>query len=143
MNITGKDHIQATIEFVDHLFGEGMGVRHLRFLERLENRALREMIVSYHAIEADERWLTVQENYLLGLCTLCATQRHDTAAMFAKVARHVGVPREKILEAVGRLGMWIGGLAAAEATFVIQRAVADYDTRGLESLALWFPLERD
>lgn len=140
MNQTApKNAVQATIEYVDRLFGPGMGARHLRFLERLQNDALREMILRYHAVEADTRWLSIEENYLLGMCVLCAGGQFDTAAMFAKTLLHIGTSKHKVLEAVGRLGMWIGGLPAAEAAFKIQRAVTEYERDPIGSLCVWFP----
>lgn len=131
----------ATVQYVERLFGAGMGERHLRFLRRLENAPLREMILRYHAVEADTRWLSIEENYLLGMCVLCASGHFDTAAMFAKTLRHLGVDRRKILEAVGRTAMWVGGLPAAEAALRMQRAVTEYERLGVASLAIWFPEE--
>lgn len=133
--------IRRTIAFVDKLFGQGMGARHVRFLERVENDALRNAIHDYHAIEADTSWLSIEENYLLGLCTLCAIRNFDTAAMFAKTLMHLDVPKQRILEATARLSMWVGGLAAADASFVVQRAIREYESKGLESMAVWFPKE--
>lgn len=131
--------VRITVEYVDGIFGPGMGRRHLRFLERLENSALRQLILSYHAIEGDSRWLSLEENYLLGMCTLCATRDFATAAMFAKTLMHLGVDKRKILEAAGRLSMWIGGLPAAEASFVVQKAIHEYEAGGISSMAVWFP----
>jgi hypothetical protein len=37
--------------------------------------------------------------------------------------------------------MWIGGLPATEASFVIQRAIREYEKEGLASLGVWFPPE--
>ena len=133
--------IRRTIAFVDRLFGPGMGVRHVRFLERIENRALRDTIHDYHAIEAETAWVSIEENYLLGMCTLCAIRNFDTAAMFAKTLMHLGVAKQRILEVTARLSMWVGGLAAADASFVIQRAIREYEATGLESMAVWFPKE--
>ena len=79
------------------------------------------------------------EGYPLGMCVLLAVGQRGTAAMFAKVLRHMGTPREKILESVARMSMWVGGLAATESTFVIQKALQEYDERGRDSLATWFP----
>jgi alkylhydroperoxidase/carboxymuconolactone decarboxylase family protein YurZ len=133
------DPLLATIQYVDRLFGLGMGERHVRFLDRLQNPALREMILRYHAVEADTRWLSLEENYLIGMCVLCAGGQLDTAAMFAKTLLHLGVDKGKINEAIGRLAMWVGGLPAAEAAFAIQRAVKEYEREGLASLRVWFP----
>ncbi|MHB8874940.1 MAG: hypothetical protein ACYC8T_14725 [Myxococcaceae bacterium] len=131
--------VATTEKYLDGLFGPGQGERHAAFLESIENDALREMVHRYHALEADTRHLSHQENYLLGMCVLCATRSYATAGMFAKTLRHLGVPREKVLEAVARLAMWVGGIPASEATAHIQRALADYDQRGLASLEGWFP----
>jgi hypothetical protein len=128
-----------TIAFVDRIFGAGMGERHVRFLERLDDDTLREMIHGYHVIERDTQWLSLEENYLLGMCTLCTTGHLGTAAMFAKTLMHMGVPKQKLLAAVGRLAMWIGGLPAAEASLCIQKAIREYEREGLASMAVWFP----
>jgi hypothetical protein len=133
------DPVQSTIDYVDRLFGAGMGQRHLKFLERLPNDQLREMILRYHAVEADTRWLSIEENYLLGMCTLCATGNFDTASMFAKILIHIGTPKQKLTEACARLAMWIGGLPAAEASLRIQKAIIEYERSGVESLGVWFP----
>ncbi len=101
--------------------------------------ALREQILRYHALEADTRQLSLEENYLIGLAVLAALGRHDTATMFAKTLLHLGTPKAKLLETVARLTMWIGGLPAAEAAFRVQRAIAEYERDGLGSLALWLP----
>jgi len=134
-----RDPIEQTVTYVDGLFGEGTGKKHLRFLERIQNPALREQIYRYHALEANTAELSLEENYLLGLAVLCAVGRYDTAGMFAKTLLHLGVRKEKLLEAVARLSMWIGGLPAVEAAFRIQRAIAEYEREGLASLAVWLP----
>ncbi|HEV8548284.1 MAG TPA: hypothetical protein VGQ57_04630 [Polyangiaceae bacterium] len=139
--MTDDDPELSTERYVDAIFGPGTGRRHLRFLERIVPEGLRDMILRYHALEGDTRHLSLEENYLLGLAVLCALGRYDTAAMFAKTLLHLGTKREKVLEAVGRLAMWIGGLPAAEASFRIQRAIADYEREGLASLAVWLPEE--
>lgn len=133
--------LEATERYVDGIFGEGTGRRHVRFLDRIENPALREMIHRYHGLEADTRALSLEENYLIGMCVLAALGRDATAAMFAKTLLALGTPKEKLLEATARLSMWIGGLPAAEASFVVQRAVREYESAGLDSLAAWFPPE--
>ena len=137
------DSEQRTIEYLDGLFGEGMGARHCRFLDTIEDDALRETLHGYHAQEADGRHLSVEENYLLGMTVLCASRSYGTAAMFAKTLMHLRVPREKILAAVSRLSMWVGGLAAVEASMHIQRAVKEYEARGLASMEAWFPPARE
>jgi len=134
-----QDPIEQTVSYVDALFGEGAGKKHLRFLERIQNPALREQILRYHALEANTAELSLEENYLLGLAVLSALGRYDTAAMFAKTLLHLGTRKEKLLEAVARLSMWIGGLPAVEAGFRIQRAIAEYERDGLGSLAVWLP----
>ena len=104
-----------------------------------EAAPLREAMHRCHVLEADTSWLSVEENYLLGMVVLCATRSYGPAAMFAKTLRHRGTPREKIVEATARLTMWIGPIAAAEASALIQRALRDYDERGMGSLEAWFP----
>lgn len=131
--------IKTTVRYVDGIFGEGSGEKHVRFLERIENPALRETVHRYHELEADTRHLSVEENYLIGLCVLCAQRNFGTAAMFAKTLRHLGTRRERILEALGRLSMWAGGLLAAEASMQIQKALDEYEERGPASLSAWFP----
>jgi len=129
----------ATLRYLDGLFGEGAGARHTAFLERLESPTLREELHRYHAIEADSTQLTPAENYLLGACVLYATGRSATAGMFVKTLLHLGVPKAKILEALARLSMWVGGVAAAEASQQAQRAIAEWEQRGLASMEAWFP----
>lgn len=125
--------------FLDALFGDGMGARHSRFVDRLGSASLRDALDRYHALEADTTHLSVEENYLLGVVVLCALGRYAPASMFAKTLRHHGVPAEKILAAVGRLEMWIGGVPAAEACAHVQKALREYDRHGLDSMAGWFP----
>ena len=140
------EHNQAeagTIRYIDSIFGEGMGAKHVFFLEHLHNDSLREMIHRYHMLEADTRHLSIEENYLIGVAVLCATRNYGTAAMFAKTLMHLRVPQEKILEALARLAMWVGGLHAAEASFHIQKAVREYQTQGLASMDAWFPEVKD
>jgi hypothetical protein len=134
-----KDPAEITRLYLDEMFGAGMGERHLRFLSRIENVALREMMLRCHGVEADERLVSREENYLLGLVTLCALRSYDTAAMFAKTLRHLRTSRARILEAVARTGMWMGPIPAAEAALRIQRALDEYDARGAASLEAWFP----
>src|SRR6478736_217071 len=105
---TDPDPELSTERYVDAIFGPGTGRRHLRFLERIEPAGLREMILRYHALEGDTRHLSLEENYLLGLAVLAALGRYDTAAMFAKTLLHLGTRKEKLLEAIARLSMWIG-----------------------------------
>jgi alkylhydroperoxidase/carboxymuconolactone decarboxylase family protein YurZ len=136
------DLLGATTAFLDPLFGEGAGEKHSRFLARIGNEGLREVIHRFHLMEADTRHLSLEENYLIGMCVLCAGRSYGTAAMFAKTLLRLGVSREKILEAVARLSMWTGGLPAVEATFAIQKAIREYEEQGLASLAAWFPEER-
>jgi alkylhydroperoxidase/carboxymuconolactone decarboxylase family protein YurZ len=128
--------------FIDSVFGDGAGEKHSAYLAFLENDHLRDTIHRYHALEADKSRLSLEENYLLGMCVLCATKTFGPAAMFAKTLRHLGTPREKILEAIARLAMWIGGIPAAEASAHIQRALDEYDAKGQASLGAWFPEER-
>jgi hypothetical protein len=133
------DPVETTVRYVDALFGPGTGERHLAFLERIENPGLRDVVLRCHAMEGNTTHLSLQENYLLGMCVLAAMRSYGTAAMFAKVLLHLGTPREKILEAVGRLSMWVGALPSAEAALVVQRAIEQYEDEGFASLAAWFP----
>ncbi len=139
---TDEALLGETTSYVDALFGPGAGAKHARFLERIENRSLREQLHRFHQIEGDTSHLSYEENYLLGLCVLCAVGRLGTATMFAKTLLHLGTKKEKILEAVGRLSMWIGGIPAAEVSLVVQRAIRDYEERGIASLDDWFPEAR-
>ena len=127
--------------YIDGLFGPGKGQRHSRFVDRLEDPALREAIHRCHLVEADTTHLSIEDNYLLGVCVLAALRNYGPAGMFAKTLRHRGVSRERILEAVGRLAMWIGPVPAAEAAGHIQKALAEYDAKGEAALAAWFPEE--
>src|SRR5688572_23128272 len=134
MKMANEDDPELQTErYVDAIFGPGSGRRHLRFLERIAHPGLREMILRYHGLEADQSQLSLEENYLIGLSVLAALGRHDTAAMFAKTLLHLGTPKEKLLEAAARLSMWIGGLPAVEASFHVQRAIAEYERDGLGS----------
>ena len=134
--------IRRSEEYLDALFGPGAGCRHTVFLEHLENDALRETLHRYHVLEANTTHLSVDENYLIGMCVLCATKSYSTAGMFARTLLHLGVKKEKLLEAIARLSMWIGGIAAAEAAAHVQRAIRDYEQRGQDSLEAWFPAPR-
>jgi len=129
--------------YLDSLFGPGAGRRHSAFVARLEHPALREALHGYHVLESDTTHLSVEENYLLGMVVLCGQRAWVPAAMFAKTLCHLGVPREKILEAVARLSMWIGGVPAAEAAAHVQKAIGEYEAHGLASLAAWFPPVED
>jgi alkylhydroperoxidase/carboxymuconolactone decarboxylase family protein YurZ len=135
------EHIADTEAYVESIFGAGTGEAHVRFLERIQNPALREMIHRYHTLEADTSELSLHENYLIGMSVLLAQRDFSTAAFFAKTLVHLGMRKEKILEACARLAMWIGGLPATEASFVIQRAIREYEKEGVASLAAWFPPE--
>ena len=137
-----SDTIAETEGYVESIFGAGTGEAHVRFLERIQNDALREMIHRYHALEADTTWLSLQENYLIGMCVLLGQRDHVTAALFAKTLLHLGTPKQKLLEATARLAMWIGGLPAVDASFVVQKAIREYEQQGLGSLAVWFPGEQ-
>ncbi len=136
------EHINQTEAYVEAIFGPGTGAAHVRFLERIENPALREMIHRYHALEADTSQLSLQENYLLGMCVLLSQRDYVAAALFGKTLLHLGVRKEKLLEACARLAMWIGGLPAADASFAIQKAIREYEREGLGSLGVWFPQEQ-
>jgi hypothetical protein len=129
--------------YLDSLFGEGAGRRHTSFLERLPSRSLEDALHRYHLLEADEAHLSAADNYLIGMCVLCATRAYGPAAMFAKTLLHLGVPRERILAAVGRLEMWIGGVPAAEAAGHVGKALREYEEHGLASMSAWFPPAKD
>lgn len=141
--MAADDPTALTERYVDGIFGEGAGRRHVAFLDRIEHDGLREMIHRYHALESDTSRLSLEENYLIGLCVLSALGRHETAAMFAKTLLHLGTPKEKLFEAVARLSMWVGGLPAVDTMFRVQRAVSDYEREGLGSLAAWLPETRE
>jgi len=127
--------------YLDELFGAGAGARHSAFIDRLDHPVLRDTLHAYHVLESDTRHLSVAENYLLGMTVLCAQRNYGPAAMFAKTLIHIGVPREKLLEATARLAMWVGGIPAAEAAAHIQKAIGEYEQRGVASLEAWFPAE--
>jgi hypothetical protein len=131
----------ASEQYLDRLFGEGAGEKHSRFLGHLESEELQRVLHGYHVLESDTRHVSPEENYLIGMCVLLAVRAYGPAAMFAKTLRHLGVPREKIVEAVTRTSMWIGGIPAAEGAAVIQRALREWDEKGFASLAAWFPGE--
>jgi hypothetical protein len=135
-------HIADTERYVDSIFGPGTGEAHVRFLDRIQNEALREMIHRYHVLESDTAQLSLQENYLIGMCVLCSQRDYVAAGLFAKTLMHLGVPKEKLLEATARLAMWIGGLPAVDASFAIQKAIREYEKEGLASLGVWFPGEK-
>lgn len=135
-------HIADTERYVDSIFGSGTGEAHVRFLDRIQNEALREMIHRYHVLEGDTSQLSLQENYLIGMCVLCSQRDYVAAGLFAKTLMHLGVPKEKLLEATARLAMWIGGLPAVDASFAIQKAIREYEKEGLASLGVWFPGEK-
>jgi hypothetical protein len=135
------EHVRKTEDYVESIFGAGTGEAHVRFLDRIQNPALRELIHRYHALESDTSRLSLEENYLIGMCVLCAQRDYTAAALFAKTLLHLGVPKEKLLEATARLSMWIGGLPAVDASFAIQKAAREYEKDGLASLGVWFPAE--
>jgi len=132
-------HIADTEAYVESIFGPGTGEPHVRFLERIENPALREMIHRYHTLESDTAELSLQENYLLGMCVLLSQRDYQTASLFAKTLLHLGVRKQKLLEACARLAMWVGGLPAVDASFTIQKAIREFERDGLGALAVWFP----
>jgi hypothetical protein len=140
--MTKPEHIRETEAYVESIFGPGTGEAHVRFLDRIQNPALREMIHRYHSLEADTSHLSLRENYLIGMCVLCSQRDYVAASLFAKTLLHLGVSKETLLESVARLAMWVGGLPAADASFAIQRAIREYEQEGLGSLSVWFPEER-
>jgi alkylhydroperoxidase/carboxymuconolactone decarboxylase family protein YurZ len=133
------DRRRRSERYLDELFGPGAGARHTAFIDRLEHPSLRETLHGYHQLEADTQHLSVAENYLLGMVVLCAQRSYAPAAMFAKTLLHLGAPPAKLLEAIARLAMWVGGIAAAEAAAHIQKAIGEYQRLGLASLDAWFP----
>ncbi|HEY0194660.1 MAG TPA: hypothetical protein VGC42_26290 [Kofleriaceae bacterium] len=136
--MTPEDRARSE-RYLDELFGPGAGARHAAFVDRLDHPALRETLHAYHVLESDTTWLSVTENYLIGMTVLCAQRSYAPAGMFAKTLLHLGTPREKIMEAIARLAMWVGGIAAAEAAAHIQKALGEYEQRGLASMDAWFP----
>ena len=138
MTVPADDRARSE-RYLDDLFGEGAGAKHSAFIDRHAHPALREALHGYHVLESDTRHLSVEENYLLGMTVLCAQRAYGPAAMFAKTLRHLGVSPDKLLEATARLAMWVGGIAAAEAAAHIQKAIGEYEQRGLASLDAWFP----
>jgi hypothetical protein len=132
-------HVAETEAYVESIFGPGSGEAHVRFLDKIDNPALGEMIHRYHALEADTAELSLQENYLLGMCVLLSQRDFQAASLFAKTLLHLGVRKQKLLEACARLAMWIGGLPAVDASFAIQKAIREYERDGLGSLDVWFP----
>jgi len=141
MTLSPEDRARSE-RYLDELFGPGAGARHSAFVDRLEHTALRDTLHAYHVLESDTRHLTVAENYLIGMTVLCAQRNYGTAAMFAKTLLHLGTPRAKIMEAIARLSMWVGGISAAEAAAHIQKALGEYEQQGLASMAAWFPEPR-
>jgi hypothetical protein len=131
--------LRASEAFLDATFGDGAGKKHTAYLEYIQSPGLREALHRYHAREADTAHLTLVENYLIGMCVLFAQRSWEPGCMFAKTLRHLGVSREKILEAVARMEMWVGGIPAAEATAHVQRALRDFDEQGAGALKAWFP----
>jgi len=141
--MTKPSHIFDTERYVESIFGRGTGEAHVRFLERIQNPALREMIHRYHTLEADTSRLSLEENYLIGMCVLLSQRDYQAGSLFAKTLLHLGTPKEKLLEAGARLAMWIGGLPAVDASFALQKAIREYEKEGLDSLGVWFPEEKD
>ena len=125
--------------YLDQIFGAGAGARHTAFLATLPSPALRDGLHRYHVLESDAEHLSVADNYLIGVCVLCATKSYGPAGMFAKTLLHLGVPKQRIFAAVSRLEMWIGGVPAAEALGHVARAVREYEAEGLASMKAWFP----
>lgn len=126
-------------QYIDELIGPGAGAQHSAFIDKLAHPALRDALHACHVLESDTKYLSVAENYLIGMTVLCAQRNFGPAGMFAKTLLHIGVAREKIMEAVARLTMWVGGIAAADAAMHIQKALREYEQRGLASMEVWFP----
>lgn len=131
--------VERSEHYLDQLFGPDAGRRHSEFLRYLDHEGMRELLHSYHVLASDTTHLSIEENYLIGMCVLCALKSYSTAGMFARTLLHLGTPKEKLLEALMRLSMWVGGIPAAEAATHIQRAIRDYEQRGQDSLEAWFP----
>jgi hypothetical protein len=93
----GDDTHARSERYLDEVFGEGAGRKHAAFIDRLASPVLRETLHQYHVIEADTRWLSLEENYLIGMSVLCAQRAYAPASMFAKTLVHLGVAPEKIL----------------------------------------------
>ena len=132
---------EVSQKYLDGLFGERAGEKHSRFVDKLESEALRDMLHAAHVLESDTRHISVEENYLMGLVVLCTQRAYAPASMFAKTLLHLGTPKEKIIEAITRLAMWVGPIPAAEAAAHIQKALREYEKQGLASMAAWFPEE--
>jgi hypothetical protein len=128
--------------YLDRIFGPGSGAKHTEFLRYLKNDGLRETLHRYHLLEDRTEHLSIEENYLLGACVLYATKNVGPAGMFVKTLLHLGTKKEKILEAVARMSMWIGGVPAAEIAGHAQKAIREYEERGQASLEAWFPDRR-
>lgn len=131
--------LSASKAYLDGIFGAGAGEAHAALLDRFQNASIREQLHRAHVMQADDSTLSVSEHYLIGMCVLCATKTWVPAEMFAKTLRHLGVSGDKILEAVARLGVFIGPVPAADAMGHIQKAVKEYDREGIASLRAWFP----
>lgn len=129
----------ASEGFLDGIFGPGMGARHTAFVERLGEPTLRDGLHRYHVLESDERWLSIEDNYLLGMTVLCATGDFAPASMFAMTLMHRDVPKERTFAAVARLEMWVGGIRAATALGHMRKAVRSYEKHGMAAMAGWFP----
>ncbi len=127
--------------YLDTIFDEGAGAKHSALLEKFASPSLRETLHGYHVMESNTEHVSIEENYLIGMCVLCASKNFTSAAMFAKTLCHLGVPSEKLFEAISRMSMWIGGVPAAEALGHIQKAVRHYERDGQASMAAWFPEE--
>ena len=130
---------RITEAYLDPIFGPGAGRKHSAFLRRIESDSLREALHRAHGVEGETALLPLDVHYLVAVCVLCAVKSYGTAAMFAKTLRHLGVPRARIVEAVGRNALWVGAVAATEASIAIQRALDEWDAKGLASLEAWFP----
>jgi alkylhydroperoxidase/carboxymuconolactone decarboxylase family protein YurZ len=137
--VTETELIAQSQAYLDRVFWTGAGSGHSQFLDHLEHDGLREAIHRCHLMQADTRWLSVEDNYLIGMCVLYAQRCYGPAGMFARTLLHKGVAQERILEAAARLSMWIGPIPAAEAAGHLQKALADYAQRGPASLQPWLP----
>lgn len=132
---------RASEEFLDRLFGSGMGKRHRAHVARAASgdKFLASMDL-YHLMTADTRVLSLELHYLLGVCVFFAMGINGTGMGFAKILLNLGVSPDKIREAVSRLHVWAGRFAASESLAYLERAIADFEERGLASLP-WFAPE--
>lgn len=137
--MTDTELIGQSESYIDTVFWPGAGAAHTAFLDTIAHDGLREAVHRCHLMQADDATLSIEDNYLIGMCVLYATGHPHPADMFAKTLAHLGVERARLLEAVARLSMWIGPIPAAGAAARLQRALTDYTEHGRASLSAWIP----